>query len=210
MNTILIVDDDPDIRFTFSQLLSIHNYRVVTLPDGNNILKTLEDNDVDLIILDIMLPGKSGIEVLEELKNNKDFKIIPVIMFTAKDTEESITELVARIKAHIKIKKYEDGLRKINLEKQLEILKRVSVTIEHSFGQPLTVILSYLSILERDIKNYPELYAKFSPILSKIHNSVEEIKEIVEKLKGTTNIEITHYVESIKMLKIDNIKKSRE
>ena len=90
MNTILIVDDDPDIRFTFSQLLSIHNYRVVTLPDGNNILKTLEDNDVDLIILDIMLPGKSGIEVLEELKNNKDFKIIPVIMFTAKDTEETL------------------------------------------------------------------------------------------------------------------------
>ena len=229
MNSILIIDDDPDIRFTFSQLLSIHNYRVITLPDGENIFETLENNDIDLIILDIMLPGKSGIEILEELKSKENFKFIPVIMFTAKDTEEtlkkafelgandfiskpvkSITELVARIKAHIKIKKYEDGLRKINLEKQLEMLKRVSVTLEHSFGQPLTVILSYLSILERDIKNYPELYTKFSPILSKIHNSVEEIKEIVEKLKGTTNIEITQYVESIKMLKIDNIKKSRD
>lgn len=229
MNSILIIDDDPDIRLTFFQLLSLQDYNVITLPDGENIFKTLEENEIDLIILDIMLPGKSGIDILSELKNHKKFKHIPVIMFTAKDTEDtlqkafelgandfiakpvkSVTELLARINAHIKIKKYEDGLRKINLEKQLEMLKQVMVALEHSFGQPLTVILSYLAILEKEIKKHSELYLKFSPIFSKIKNSVEEIRDIVERLKGTTKIEITQYVESIKMLKINGTKKSRD
>ncbi len=227
MSTLLIIDDDPDIRLTFHQLLSLKGYSVITRPDGSNIFKVLEENDVDLIILDIMLPEKSGIELLKELKMHQKHRYIPVIMFTAKDSEEtleeafeagandfiskpvkSLTELTARINAHIKIKKYEDGLRKINLEKQLEILKQVMVTLEHSFGQPMTVILSYLAILERGIKDYPELYSKFSPIFSKIKNSIQEIQDIVERLKGTTKIEITQYVESIKMLKINNTKKA--
>ncbi|BBB32950.1 two-component system response regulator [Thermotomaculum hydrothermale] len=229
MSTILIVDDDPDIRFTFATLLGMHNFKVLTLPEGKNIFETLKNNNVDLIILDIILPEESGIEILSKIKNHEEFKYIPVIMFTAKDSEQtlkeafesgandfiakpvkSVTELIARINAHIKIKKYEDGLRKINLEKQLEILKQIMVTIEHSLGQPLTVIFSYLSILEKEALKNPDFYSKFSPIFSKMKNSTEEIKNTVEKLKGITNIEITQYVQSIKMLKIEDTKKDRD
>jgi len=228
MNKILIVDDDLGIRETFSKLLEKEGFDVITLGEGESVVETLRKNPVDLIILDIMLPGKSGIEVLKELKKDKELKSIPVIMFTAKDSEQtlkeafeigandfikkpvkSITELLARIRAHIKIKRYEDGLRKINLEQQLEILKQITATVGHNFGQPLTVILSYIAIIERHLNSYPELYVKLAPILSKIKNSTEDIKKIVEQLKSLTKVEITSYVESVKMLKIDT-KKSPE
>ncbi len=229
-DTVLIIDDDPEIRITFFHFLEMQNYRVITLPDHKKLFETLEKENVDLIILDIMFPEKSGMNILADLKASNRFNHIPVIMFTAKDEDttlkkafelgandfitkpiKSLTELAARIKANIKIKKYEDELRKIAfLTDKLEILKQVMVTIEHNFGQPLTVILSYISILERDIKNNPDLYAKYSPILSKIKNSVGEIQGIVENLKSVNKIEITEYVNSIKMIKIKDTKKSRE
>ncbi len=228
MNKILLIDDDASIRFTFQNILEHSGFEVYTLPDGKDLFKTLETHAIDLIILDIMLPDENGISILEKLKKDGRFASLPVIMLTAKDDDEtlktafekgandfikkpvkSITELIARIKAQLKLKQYEESLKKINLEQKLEILKQIMVTVEHSFNQPLTVIISYLTVLEQKLEDCPE--SKNSTILvEKIKKAIDEISSVVNQLKGLTHFELTSYIESIQMLKLENKKSDGE
>ena len=80
-NTVLIVDDDKKLRDLLTEYLTGYGFQVSTRPDGLNILKSIEETDPDIIILDIMLPGKDGLDVLKELRMAVD---IPVIMLTAR------------------------------------------------------------------------------------------------------------------------------
>lgn len=79
---ILVIEDEKNLsRFIELELVSI-NHEVVVKRDGLEGYNTALEEDFDIIILDWMLPGMSGIEILEGLKNTKD---VPVIMITAKD-----------------------------------------------------------------------------------------------------------------------------
>lgn len=81
---ILIVDDEERIRRLLKMYLERENYQIDEAADGNTALKKALDNDYDLILLDIMMPGKDGIEVCKELREKK---ATPVIMLTAKGEE---------------------------------------------------------------------------------------------------------------------------
>ncbi|MFC1863181.1 response regulator [Thermodesulfobacteriota bacterium] len=78
---VLIVDDDEKLRTLLREYLEDNMYQVITLSDGKNILETISSKSPDLIILDIMLPGKDGLELLKDLR--REFAT-PVIMLTAK------------------------------------------------------------------------------------------------------------------------------
>lgn len=115
---ILIVDDDKEIRPLLSQLLNSEGYRTLTAADGDEMYSQLAENRPDLILLDIMLPGKDGFELCRQLCS--DPNIPPIIMLTAKDEEVdkvvglelgaddyivkpfSRRELVARIRAALR------------------------------------------------------------------------------------------------------------
>jgi len=73
VKTILVVDDEPDIRQSVKMILEKNSYRVITAEDGNDCLKKLKEIKPDLILLDIMMPG---IPVTEILKQIKDIKIV--------------------------------------------------------------------------------------------------------------------------------------
>ena len=85
MRKILLVDDDKGILDLISQYLFKENYQVLTAEDGPSGLKAAETYQPDLIVLDIMLPGFDGLEVLSKLRQRSD---VYVIMLTAK-TEET-------------------------------------------------------------------------------------------------------------------------
>ncbi|HHT9135902.1 MAG TPA: sigma-54-dependent transcriptional regulator [Candidatus Wunengus sp. YC60] len=80
MKTILVVDDELSILESFRMILK-ENYRVLTAMDGLKALEALRNECVNLVILDIMLPGMSGLEVLREIK--KDYEDVEVVMVTA-------------------------------------------------------------------------------------------------------------------------------
>ncbi|MCK5134453.1 MAG: sigma-54-dependent Fis family transcriptional regulator [Bacteroidales bacterium] len=83
---ILVVDDESSIRRNVSDLLTPLGYSVITAENGDVAIDTFKEEVPGLVILDINLPGKNGLQVLEEIKAlNKD---IPVIMFTAFGTSE--------------------------------------------------------------------------------------------------------------------------
>ena len=77
---ILVVDDDTDIRTLLSEYLETQGYRATAVADAKAMRRFLEHNRVDLIVLDLMLPGESGLAVCRELRTKSQ---VPVIMLTA-------------------------------------------------------------------------------------------------------------------------------
>ena len=78
---VLLVDDDEKLRKLLREYLEGYDYQVVTLADGMSVLKTIKGESPDMVILDIMLPKKDGLEVLKEIRM---VFTLPVIMLTAK------------------------------------------------------------------------------------------------------------------------------
>jgi two-component system phosphate regulon response regulator OmpR len=83
-NRILIVDDDQKLQRLLKEYLENNGFQVLSLMDGSQVLKTIGTQSPDLIILDIMLPGKDGLEILKEIRREH---LIPVLMLTAKGEE---------------------------------------------------------------------------------------------------------------------------
>jgi two-component system OmpR family response regulator len=81
---VLIVDDDREIRDLLSRFLAKNSYRVSTAADGREMRKALSDWAIDLIILDLMLPGEDGLTLCRNLRADSN---IPVIMLTARGEE---------------------------------------------------------------------------------------------------------------------------
>ena len=81
---VLIVDDDAKLRKLLREYLDGYGFRVLTLPNGLSVMQTIQQEAPDLIILDIMLPGRDGLEVLKEIRTGFP---VPVIMLTAKGEE---------------------------------------------------------------------------------------------------------------------------
>ena len=78
---LLIVDDDREIRGLLAQYLEKHDFRTTAVADGKEMRRTLERSHVDLVVLDLMLPGEDGLSLCRELRTRSQ---VPVIMLTAR------------------------------------------------------------------------------------------------------------------------------
>ena len=81
MSNILLVDDDIELSELLLEYLEAEGFELDVLHDGDAVLPKVNENNYELIILDVMLPGKNGFEILRELRNNHN---VPVLMLTAK------------------------------------------------------------------------------------------------------------------------------
>lgn len=81
---ILIVDDDREIRDLLSRFLARHGYRVSVAGDGRAMRKAFADGAIDLVILDLMLPGDDGLTLCRELRSSS---AVPIVMLTAMGEE---------------------------------------------------------------------------------------------------------------------------
>jgi len=116
---ILVIEDEPGIVDFLERGLEAHGFNVISALDGDSGIERALTEDVDLVVLDMMLPGKSGLEVLERLRESKPG--MPVIVLTALGEIEhrvtgldagatdylvkpfSLTELAARIRAQLRM-----------------------------------------------------------------------------------------------------------
>ena len=78
---LLIVDDDREIRGLLAQYLEKHDFRTTAVPDGKEMRRVLERSHVDLLVLDLMLPGEDGLSLCRELRGRSQ---VPIIMLTAR------------------------------------------------------------------------------------------------------------------------------
>jgi DNA-binding response OmpR family regulator len=84
MTRLLIVDDDANLRHTLGYAFRQEGFEVVSADNGDQALVSFRQTHPDLVILDVMLPGRDGFEVCRALRKESD---VPVIMLTARDTE---------------------------------------------------------------------------------------------------------------------------
>ena len=120
ISKILIVEDEPDIRDTLSYNFEKEGFKVLSSPNGKSALKLLESNKPNIVILDLMLPDMSGLDLCRQIKNDKKLSNTSIIMLTAKSEEIdrivgfelgaddyvtkpfSVRELILRVKVLIK------------------------------------------------------------------------------------------------------------
>ena len=114
---ILIVDDDPEITESLSYALQAKNYDVLIARDGNQGLAMVEREDPDLVILDMMMPKRSGFLVLEKLRRTRPVPI-RIIMITANEG--------SRHKAYAEMLGVDDYIRKpFRMERLVESVERL-------------------------------------------------------------------------------------
>lgn len=128
--TILVADDQPANRDLLEELLSTQGFRVITVCDGEEAMLELRKTEVDLVVMDVMMPRLTGFQACEKIKNDPDTYLIPVILITAlsdrQDRIEGIkagaddflsrpvdrSELLARVRSLLKLKFRTDELER--------------------------------------------------------------------------------------------------
>ena len=85
MARILIVEDENDTRMVLGKFLGVAGHEVVPAANGWEALLVLDKSDIDLILLDVMMPGMDGVTFLQILRQAKKHKQIPVVLVTALD-----------------------------------------------------------------------------------------------------------------------------
>ncbi len=120
---VLIIDDDSDTRYTVGSFLKSKDYEVITAEDGRQGIKKAIEHHPFAIILDIMMPGKNGWQVLEELKENKKTKDIPVIIFSIMEDKQ----VAFNLGAFDYIVKPISGINLISVLNKLEIISHKKI-----------------------------------------------------------------------------------
>src|SRR5688500_13625499 len=88
---ILVVEDDRDLCSLLSSLLDVEGYKTETACDGGDAVQRVLDERPDAIVLDVMLPGRSGFDICRELKFRRETNLIPILMLTAMTGEAAKT-----------------------------------------------------------------------------------------------------------------------
>jgi len=141
--SILVADDQTSNRELLQELLSGHGFNVIAVPDGVSALERLATTQVDLILLDVMMPRLTGFDVCKRIKSNPETDLVPVVLITSlsdkQDRLEGIkagaddfltrpvdqTELLARVRSLLKLK-----LRTDELERAESVLFSLARSIE--------------------------------------------------------------------------------
>lgn len=206
---ILVADDDDNIRLIVAEALRSQRYEVIEAGDGLQAMKCALEADIDLAVLDISMPGHTGLEICSTLKREPTGELVPVILLTAKDTiddkvigleagaDEYLTkpfqykELLARVKACLRTRELNCKLRDQSeqlkaLQDELIAKERQAVTGQiggaaaHAMGQPLASMLLNLFLIE----SIPKDDARFVQALAALKADCVRLKELLEEIRS--------------------------
>ena len=209
MYKILIVEDDNEINKLLTDFLSDSGYKTVSLYDGLHVLDYLHENDIDLILLDIMLPYRSGDVVLADIR--KQFTI-PVIIISAKETTQNKVDLL-RLGADDYITKpfdmeevlarIESNLRRIQFQKEPQnclqyndLILDIGKNTASLQGQEVSLTAKEFAILELLMKYPDKIFSK-----ANLFQSVWNTEYISED--NTLNVHISNLRNKLKAINPD-------
>ncbi len=147
---ILVADDDQALTRTLSWILKENGYEVATVNSGDHLMARLGADPVDLLLLDIMMPGADGLQLLERVKQDPQLRHVPVLMISSMPPEEAtvralglgaadfiskpfrVRELLARVKAHLRVGRELNQARAEarSRTEMVDILQEVTATLK--------------------------------------------------------------------------------
>jgi DNA-binding response OmpR family regulator len=211
--TILIADDDDDTRSIVFDTISVLGYVVIQAKDGEQALRLFEASNPDVVVLDWMMPGRSGPEVCTEIKKRSAAGHVPVLLLTALDSVQNkvhaldggaddyltkpfhCEELQARVRALLRVRDLTVELARINvelrvmqerlLEKERElVIHQIAGTAAHQLGQPLSAILLNCHLLQKLQQTGGQpMEPKYARALVDLQRDARRMAELIEQLK---------------------------
>lgn len=184
--TILVVDDNEDNRRMLSLRLTRRGYNVEVAQDGYEALAKIENQKFDMVVLDIMMPGMDGLEVLTTIRQTYSLAELPVIMATAKDESDDVVKalklgandyvtkpidfpvLIARAQTHLTLKRLS--------QLKDEFLRIAS----HDLKNPLWSVMTSAQMLQELYQPGTELDANAMRMLSIIYKHSKSMQRIIE------------------------------
>jgi len=232
MHTILLVDDEKINLKILRTILRKGEYQFLETEGGEEALGLLVRENVDLIILDLMMPGMNGFQTLETIKQNPSTNFIPVIIASALKDSSAIEkglqlgandyftkplsdddrrfQLPLKVRNLIKMKKMQDELVNLNhelrkMQDKLVEKEKESAVVEMAGAASHELNQPLTAILG----NLQLVMAKLSeddPLverLNKVLNQVERMVEIVKKIGQITRYKTKRYAENVKIVDIN-------
>jgi two-component system cell cycle response regulator len=218
MKKILVIDDLPENVFMLQDRLEHEGFEVLTAYDGYTGIDKAKNELPDLILLDVMMPDITGLEVCKILVNESITKDIPIILVTAKsgaeDTKEGLEagafdyikkpfnriELLARVKSALKLSEAHKLL--LESEKRDTYIATV-VTANHKIKQPLTLLSLSSAAIKRELGKDEISKDGILKRVKYIDIAVKEITDVLNQLNAIKNPILSEYTSNIKMIKVE-------
>jgi len=217
MKKILVIDDLPENVFMLQDRLEHDGFEVLTAYDGYAGIEKAKKELPDLILLDVMMPDITGLEVCKILVNEPTTKDIPIILVTAKsgaeDTKEGLEagafdyikkpfnriELLARVKSALALAEAHKLI--LTSEKRDTYLATV-VTANHKIKQPLTLLTLSSAAIKRELSKDEISRDGILKRVKYIDIAVKEITDVLNQLNAIKDPVLSKYTSNINMIKV--------
>jgi len=189
---LLIVDDVPDNLFLVRTILEEEGYEIITSSNGQDALKVIESEPIDLVLLDVMMPKMDGYEVTRRIRGMKDLPFIPILLITAYDRANAVKgldlgadefirkpieadELLARVRSLLRLKHSIAERDRIDRQRQ-DFVSRLT----HDLRTPLVAADRMLGLLQDGVLG--EISPQIGEALTIMGRSNRNLLEMVNKL----------------------------
>ncbi|VAX21550.1 Two-component transcriptional response regulator, LuxR family [hydrothermal vent metagenome] len=221
MKKILVVDDQKDNVFVLQERLSREGFEVLASYDGPTCLTMAKEEDPDLVLLDVMMPGMSGFEVCRKLTSSEDTKLIPVVLLTALTEAEDLkegfeagafdyikkpfnrVELIARIKSALSFRESQKVMLEIE---KVQTYAATVITANHEIKQPLTLINLSTAAINRELRKDELSKDVVQKRVTFIEEATKEIISVLQKLSSIKVPVLTNWVNDLKVVDLSKAK----
>lgn len=183
--TLLIVDDNEMNRQLMSLQFKRAGYNVVVAKDGYEALELVESTAFDLVLLDIMMPGINGLQVLEEIRKHRSLINLPIIMVTADDLEESIITSLQLGANDYLTKPLNLPVAMARIETQLRLKELATLKDEflrfasHDLKKPVIVMMDIVSELQKTLLPGDKVADDIPELLDLINRTGENMQQVI-------------------------------
>lgn len=213
---VLVVDDEPTTVALFARALRKGGFEVLTASDGEAGLDLYLRHRPDLTILDLHMPGMSGLEALIRIRQHDSAVQAPVLVCTANGAEESLEEalshgandymlkpltsrsMLARVNLHLKMSSMS---RELSERDQKDAIAAMVVTYNHELNTPLAVVLAFLELLTKR----GDLPGEAVTMIERTRGAAVRAVDIVRRIREASNRKPvkTTYTEQTQMIDLN-------
>lgn len=217
---VLIVDDNAENIKLIGNVLKLNHFEIAVATDGESALNYTHLKNIDLILLDILMPGVDGFEICKRLKANPETSEIPVIFLTASTDAQFLvkgfqtggvdyitkpfepSELIARVTTHIELKRSRDliMIQKNELEELNQLKNKFFSIMSHDLRSPLTNILTFGDYLKFNLNDFTK--EELISYIEQFSTSVKNLYKLIENLLEWSKLQMNKVEMDIKPINL--------